>query len=97
MLFEEQNHFEERITEEHRTSFDFMYPIWRCPCGWLNRFVNTFGETCAHCRTDHTLDWEAYIADPVVKRRWEEDAQVERWEAVEWDEWEGERGDGIQF
>ena len=71
MLYNEQEYLRERTTESHRTFFDFMYPIWRCPCGWLNRFVNTFGETCAKCRADHTVDWGEFIADPVVKTFWD--------------------------
>lgn len=44
--------------------FDVKYPVWKCPdCGKPNRYVDTFGEPCRHCKEDHTLDWYNYIVD----------------------------------
>ena len=43
--------------------FTGRYPIWKCPCGHLNRFCNTFGETCSNCGADHTLDWMPLVVE----------------------------------
>lgn len=81
---ETQEELGRRMTDAHRMSFDFMYPIWKCPdCGRLNRSLYTFGEMCSHCGADHTTDWENHLADSVVKQRFEDDAQLVEWEAQE--------------
>lgn len=55
-----------REKAENPGSFEERYKIWQCPhCNWLNRFVDTFFETCDNCNADHTLDWDKYIIGPL--------------------------------
>jgi Zn finger protein HypA/HybF involved in hydrogenase expression len=42
--------------------FEELFPVWRCPdCDQLNRYIDTFFETCGSCGKDHTLDWDEFI------------------------------------
>jgi len=55
-------------TQEPDWYFDFRFPVWRCPdCQTLNRYADTWGETCSECRADRTTDWEEYIVNPDVR------------------------------
>ena len=47
---------------ESPTYFERRYPIWKCPnCGWLNQFVDTFGEHCSNCKEDYTTNWTDFM------------------------------------
>lgn len=52
----------DKLKQSQSALFNEKYPIWKCPtCGHLNEFINTFGEICENCKTNHTLDWQNYI------------------------------------
>jgi hypothetical protein len=59
-----------RSVEKPDWFFDSNYPVWRCTCGWLNRFANTWGEVCEHCRVAHTTDWENLIVNGEIRKEW---------------------------
>jgi hypothetical protein len=71
-----QNELAERANGEGRNDYDFNYPIWKCVCGHLNRFADTFGEICLNCNENHTLDWEKMIVDDEVKQLWNGETTV---------------------